>query len=71
MLGGHSTWSDVIEVLEPFEVGDGYTTDVGKHVWDDHDASLFKDLIGHVGCWTVGTLDDDLALELLGVVGVD
>ena len=63
MLGCHSSWSNVVKVLEPFEVGNSHTTDVGKHVWDNHDTLGVKDLISCVCCWTVGSLNDNLGLD--------
>ena len=37
---GHTAWGDVVQILEPLEVGTGDTTTVGKHVGDGDNAFL-------------------------------
>ena len=57
---GKTTVADMVQVLEPLEVGNGDTTSVDVQIWDDKDVALLQDLIGFWGGWTVGTFSDDL-----------
>merc|ERR1740117_2080684 len=63
--------SNVIQVLEPLEVRTGDTTSVGQHVGDNNNSLGVKDFFSHESSGTVGTFEDDFALELVGVVLVD
>ena len=60
----------MIQVLEPLEVRAGDTTAVDKHVWGGDDSSADEDLFGGVGGGSVGTLEDGLDLDVLGVASV-
>ena len=60
----------MIQVLEPLEVGAGDTTAVDKHVWGGDNSSADEDLLGGVGGGAVGTLEDGLNLDVLGVASV-
>lgn len=60
-----------LEVLNPFEIGDGDAASVGEDIWDEKDAALGKDDVGVWGSGTVGTFDDDASLDFAGVFGVD
>jgi len=71
VLLGHTSWGDVIEVLEPFEVRAGDTTTVDKHVWGGDNSSAGEDLLGGVGCGAVGTFEDGLDLDVFGVASVE
>jgi len=57
----------VVKVLEPFEVRACNTTSVYKHIWGADNATALEDLFGSVGCGSVGTLEDGLAHNLVGV----
>ena len=70
VLLGESSWGDVIEVLQPFEVGAGDTTTVDKHVWGGDNSSAGEDLLSGVGGGSVGTFEDGLDLDVLGVTSV-
>lgn len=59
------------EVLQPFEVTNGDTSSVAKNVGKELDALLQKDLLGFESCWTIGSLNDQASLELVGIVNVD
>ena len=56
---------EVLQVLDPFEVGDDDAAGVAKDVRDDEDffPSLEKDLVGIRGGGAVGGLGEDAALE--------
>lgn len=58
---GHTARSDVIKVLEPFEVRAGNTTSVDKHVRSAHNSSALEDLLSCVSSGAVGTLEDSFA----------
>ena len=60
ILEGKATKADVVEILEPFEVGDGDTTSVHEHVRDDEDVTFQQDLVSGNSCRPVGTFSDDL-----------
>jgi len=64
---GHAARSDVVEVLEPLEVGAGDTTAIDKHVGSALDSSALEDLLGGEGGRAVGTLEDGFDLDLLSV----
>ena len=70
ILLGHATGSDVIDVLEPFEVGAGDTTAVHEHVWSSDDTSALEDLLGGVGGGTVGSFEDGLNLNQFSIIFV-
>lgn len=61
----------MLEVLEPFEIGDGHTTCVAENIRKETDSFGEKNLFGSSCGWTVGSFDDELALELVSVVSVD
>merc|ERR1712166_308298 len=63
--------SNVIQVLEPLEVRAGDTTPVGQHVGDNNNSLGVKNFSSHESSGTIGTFEDDFALELVGVVLVD
>lgn len=68
---GHTAGGDVVQVLQPFEVGAGDTTTVDKHVRGAHNALALEDLLGGVGRGTVGTLEDGLHSDGVGVTLVE
>ena len=60
---GQSSVRDVVEVLEPLEVGDGHTASVDVQIRDDKDGLGKKNFVGCWGSRTVGTLCNDLHKE--------
>lgn len=57
---GETSVRHVVQVLQPFEEGDGDTSSVDVQVGDDQDVAIDEDL---VSCWcggAVGGLGDDL-----------
>ena len=61
----------MVQVLEPFEVGDGDTTSVQIQVRNDQNFLVEEDLLG-LGChWAVRAFADDFRLDSVGVVGGD
>ena len=71
VLLGHTAWGDVIQVLEPLEVGAGDTATVDEHVWGANDALAEEDLLSGVGGRAVGTLEDGLDADGIGVASVE
>jgi len=71
VLLGKTAGSDVIEVLQPLEVGAGDTTTVDKHVWGTDNTATLEDNLGGVSGRAVGTLEDSLNLDLLSVTLVE
>ena len=70
VLLGHTAWGDVIKVLQPFEVRAGDTATVDEHVWGTDNSSASEDLLGGVSGGAVGTLEDGLDVDELGVAHV-
>ena len=60
---------EVLQVLDPFEVGDDDAAGVAKDVRDDEDflPTLEEDLVGIGGGGAVGALGENAALEAGGV----
>ena len=71
VLLGQAAGGDVIKVLEPLEVRAGDTATVDEHVRGADDSSAGEDLLGSVGGGAVGTLEDGLDLDMLGVASVE
>lgn len=71
VLLGHAAGGDVIEVLQPFEVGAGDTTTVDEHVRGSDDSSADEHLLGGVSGGTVSTFEDGLDLDELSVTSVE
>ena len=63
--------AEVLEVLHPLEVGDDHAACVAEHVWCDVDALVAEDLVGLRCGRGVRALEQDLAVERVGVVLVD
>lgn len=66
-----STGSHMVEVLQPFEVGDGDTTSVQQDIGKDEDTSLGEDIFSSEGSGSVSSFSQALALELVGIELVD
>ncbi len=63
--------ADMVQVLEPLEVGDADATGVGVHVRDDKDFLVLENLVSRWGDGTIGTLRDEFSLDDVGVVDCD
>jgi hypothetical protein len=61
----------VVQIFEPLEVRASYTAAVCEHVGHSDDASCKQSLFSAESSGAVGTLNDDLALEVCNVVLVD
>ena len=62
-----ATKADVGEILEPLEVGHNDTTSVEVHVRQNNNAARVQDGVGCGRGGAVGTLGDDLCLDLCDV----
>ena len=71
VLLGHLSWGDVFEVFQPLKVRAGDTSAVGKKVGSANDSTSDEDLLSSVGGGSVGTFNDALNLDLLGVAQVE
>jgi len=67
----HSSRCYVTQILQPFEVGNGYTADVCKQVWDDHNAFPLQNLVSSESGWTICTLKDYFCFDVLCIMHVD
>ena len=68
---GQTARSNVVEILEPLEVGAGDTTSIDEHVRSALDSSALEDFLGCKGSWAVSTLKYGLHLDLLSVAIVE
>lgn len=68
VLEGQSAVADVIQVLEPLEVGHGDTASIEEEVRQDKDAFLLQNFISFDGCRSVGSLGNDLSVDLVRVL---
>ena len=62
---------DVVQVLQPFEIGNSDTTSVQIQIWNDQAFVGNQDLVTSWSDWTIGTFGDDLGLDLVCVIGSD
>ena len=68
---GHTSRGHMVQVFKPLEVGNCDTTTVGKHVRHCDNTSLKELFFSHVSRWSVGTFENNLALEIVHIVHVD
>ena len=61
----------MVKILQPLEVGAGNTTTVDKHVWGTDNASAGKYLLGGVSGRSVGTLENGLDIDMLGITHME
>ena len=61
----------MVQVLQPFEIGNSDTTSVQIQIWNDQAFVGNQDLVTSWSNWTVGTFGDDLGLDLVCVIGSD
>jgi hypothetical protein len=71
VLLGHFTGGNVVQVLQPFEVGAGDTATVDEHIGGAHDSTLGEDLLSLEGGRAVGTLKDGPDVNRCGISIVD
>jgi len=71
VLLGHLSGSDVIEVLQPFEVGAGNTTSVNEHIGSNHDSTGSEVGLSRESGGSVSAFEDGFALERVNVTVVD
>ena len=60
----------MFDVFEPFEVRNSDTTSIAKDVREETDSLIKQDLFSISGCRTIGSFDDQFALEFVSVVSV-
>ena len=70
-LPGESTVRDVVQVLEPFKVGNGDTASVEVKIWNDKAFVLDEYVMSEWSHWTVGTFSNNLGFDAASVVGGD
>lgn len=61
----------MIEILQPLKVTDGHTSSVTQNIRQEMDASVDKDLLAFKGSGSIGSLNNKLSLEFMGIVDVD
>jgi hypothetical protein len=71
VLFGKSSWGDMVKILEPLEVRNSHSSCVGEDIRDNSNSFLSQKLIGHESHWSIGTLNHDLASEVVDVVDVN
>ena len=71
ILKGQATIGDMVQVLEPLKVRDCDTTSIDVHVRDDKDSLGPQDIISLGSDGSIGSLSNDLSLDLVSVAGID
>ena len=61
----------MVKVLEPFEIRDGYTANIGEHVWNDLHSSSLKNLIASESSGSICTFDNNFSLNVRSTMRVD
>lgn len=61
----------MLDVLQPFEVADSHSSSIAEDVGKEANSLFEEDLLSFTGCWAVGSLNDELAVESIGIVHVD
>ena len=62
---------DVVQVLQPFEIGNSDTTSIQIQIWNDQAFVGNQDLVTSWSNWTISTFGDDLGFDIAGVIGSD
>src|SRR5262249_27020588 len=62
---------ELLNILHPFEIGDGDAAGVAEDVGDDEDIAVFENRVGLRRGGAVGALGEDAAAQLGGVLRVD
>ena len=52
----------VVQILKPFEVGDGHTTSVDIQIRNHENVAFEQNFVSSRGCRTVGGFSDDLRM---------
>lgn len=60
---GQSAVGNMVQVLQPLEVGDSHTTSIDVQVGDDQHVHVLEDFVSSGGCGAVGSFGDDLWRE--------
>ena len=55
-----TTVRDMVQVLQPFKVGNSYTTGVNVKVGNNQNVAFDKDFVRSWGSWSVGSFSNDL-----------
>jgi hypothetical protein len=61
----------VVHVFQPLKVTDSNTTGIAQDIWQELDPSAEKNFFSLNGCWSIGSLDNQLAVESVSVVSVN
>ena len=61
----------MFEILQPFEVRDSHTTSVAENIGKETDSFTEQNLFSSSGSGTIGSLNDEFALEFISIISVD
>lgn len=61
----------MLNVLEPLEVADCYSSSIAKDIGKEAYSLLEEDLFSLTSSWTISSLYDQLAVESISIVDVD
>lgn len=61
----------MVEVLEPFEIGDSHTANIGEHVWNYLHSSSLENFVASESSGTICTLDNNFSLDMWSNMRVD
>lgn len=60
ILEGQSAVRHMVQVLQPFEVGDSHTTCIDVQVRNDQHIHILQNLVSSRGCGAIGSFSNDL-----------
>ena len=67
----HFSWRHMVDVLQPLEVGAGYTTSVDQEVWGHYDSLGVENLFASECGWAVGSLENSFTFQSICVTLVN
>lgn len=70
-FSSHSSRSNVIEILEPFEIADSHSSGVAEDVGKELNSFFKEDLLAFEGSWTISSLDNQFCFEFISVVNIN
>lgn len=67
----HSSWSNMIHVLQPFKITHSNTTSITQNIWQELNSLCQKNFFSLNCCWPIGSLNNQLAFKPVSILGID
>jgi hypothetical protein len=61
----------MLDVLQPLEVANGYTTGIAKHIGQELHSFLSEYLLSSFGGGPIGSLNNEFTVEFVGIPDID